>query len=1044
MKRLLLYLVVAIVVVCCGVSIYYVVRNDEKIYATHSETESVYLNVDETVDIPVIHEKPNKNTTLEAVVSSDIAEIDVDNWTITAKSAGETKITITSSNKNFGPFNVLLKIGNGSVEFPYYVRTEEDLRAIGKGKRSLSSNYQLVKDITITETFEPIGTKEVPFSGTLNGMLYGSEVKRLSISNLVIDESSVENPAPVGLFRVISETGKVENIIFKNPKIKANASVAGVIAGKNYGVIGKCEIVNAELKNAKTDSSYTGLVCGLNETKSNYARVSLNTVKGSLEANYVVGGLVGFNKGGVITNNYIEIYGAKVVSTSENKGLFGGLAGQSNDGDAQPYQSVVFNNLALINSLTVENVYAGGAFGIIEANANFGNERRGYYSMLLYNTPLRLSPVGFDFNEVEKINKDLNNEDEIYLNEVELSSEKENARNYSASITNAELNTKSTYTPKGFLSSWDFTNIWSISNGKEIFINYANENLEYQSLPALGTVIEITDNKTLANAISNMVNYPTAKITYLIKGKSETVEVKDENGNAKLDENGEPVVEKVDKKYSYTASVWVPIGTKQEPFAGTIIAEDDAIIEIKKLSLSGREYCGLFGAISNDAVISNIVVTGANLSGTMVGGIVAYQNGGVIKNCIVKNTKISSTKYAGSICGFSTGTIENCYGEKNKIVVNDEQEKNIYLGGIVGKSKGKIISNSINNFDIDIVEIIGKENTICMGGISGFIQNASVSECKCVGISINSYDYKGRTYAGGVIGYSIDSNIKKTGIVVDENKSNVIDVNDSNAYSIAGGLIALMDGGILSKSSTGSITLSSYNSAGLVSFVTGEIESCYSGITTIVKGQYAAGLVCNLYGSIRNSYSLAELCASEIEAGLVTYLWKGSCVENCFTYCSFKGMGKAYVDTSSNYKSRAKDFGSMENCLFVGNNNQTLARKGIKDFYKESIVCRDGSKKAEVQITYLFIAGKYNFITEDELIGKDAYSMFVKLKFNSKQWSYDPAITEDFISPILVDCFDSEFGIIEQQKVEEENEIEESGSGEENIEAENVEGQVAA
>ena len=120
MKRLLLYLVVAIVVVCCGVSIYYVVRNDEKIYATQSEAESVYLNVDETIDIPVVHEKPNQNTTLEVIISSDIAKIDTENWTITAKSAGETRVTITSSNKKFGPFNVLLKIGNGSVEFPYY------------------------------------------------------------------------------------------------------------------------------------------------------------------------------------------------------------------------------------------------------------------------------------------------------------------------------------------------------------------------------------------------------------------------------------------------------------------------------------------------------------------------------------------------------------------------------------------------------------------------------------------------------------------------------------------------------------------------------------------------------------------------------------------------------------------------------------------------------------------------------------------------------------------------------------------------------------
>jgi len=168
MKKLLLYIVVALVIVCCGVSIYYVVRNDEKIYATQAQTEIMYLNVEEEVTIPVVHEKPNQKTRLEITSSSDIIDIDTDSWKITAKSAGTARITAVSSNKNFGPFEFTVSVGNGSIEYPFYVRNEEDLQNIGTQKWSLTSNYQLIKDINLTKPFTPIATTSNPFSGTIS------------------------------------------------------------------------------------------------------------------------------------------------------------------------------------------------------------------------------------------------------------------------------------------------------------------------------------------------------------------------------------------------------------------------------------------------------------------------------------------------------------------------------------------------------------------------------------------------------------------------------------------------------------------------------------------------------------------------------------------------------------------------------------------------------------------------------------------------------------------------------------------------------------
>ena len=1023
MKKFLLYLVVAIVIIFCGVSIYYVVRNDENIVTTRAENEVVYLNISEEIEIPVKHERANKETKLEINASSEIIEIDEENWSLKAVGVGSVKLVISPTNHDFGPFEFTINVGNGSIEYPFYIRNEDDLQQIGSKKYALTGAYQLVSDIEITKAFNPIASTENPFNGVFDGA--GYKISGLEIDDNDDTEESFTKTQPLGLFRSVGPKGRVENLTLENAKVSGSSKFAGIIAGRNYGLIGKCQIYNSYISNSLNQQAYTGMACGLNETTSSYAGVRLCTIKGEITSNYCAGGLVGYNKGGVITNNNVEIVSASVTpdENKKNESLFGGICAYSQDAQGDLKQSVIFNNLIVIDNLNAGGITRGGLFGAIYSNSD---ETRGYYSMLLYNSSALLKPVGLN------------------INEAEISNNSTSARNYSANLTSEEVFTRATYTGISS-SSWEFSSKknpagkWVIEVNKSISINYGSEELTYQALPTIGTTFEISDNATLKTAISNMVLYPSAKITYIIKGSSERKPLLDEDGKEALDDEGNVIEEVIEKNYTYNCNDnWTPIGTIAIPFAGRIVAEDDATITIRNLKVES-EYAGFFGVVDQDAEITNVIISSAKLSGTMVGGVCAMHVSGIIKNCKVLNAEITATKYAGGIAGFGVGTIEECHVSNLKIKVLNETERNIYLAGIIGKTRGIITKSIASSISIDVNEIESKENTICFGGISGYVEKAKIVECEAVGFDIEAEKYLGRAYAGGVVGYAINSTLKTCGVNIEET-ANIICLNQSHTYSLVGGLVGFLSEGKISYSSVGTIEISAYYAAGLVSFLNGEIECCYAGITTAINGNNVGGFVCNNHGVIQNSYTIANLNGSEKQAGMSTYLWKNAKIDHCYTYCGYLGKGKSYADTSSNYKSRKDLFGEITNSIFVGANDQVLAKRDITDFYKEIIICRDGSTKVEVQITYAFIANRYNFISEEALVGvEDEYALFKDLGFNEKIWSFESISMELKNSPTLIDCYDSGFGFIEEEKeVQQDQEEKTEASFEQNVDEGNT------
>lgn len=105
----------------------------------------------------------------------------------------------------------------GNMKF-YLVESEDDLRAIGSGVYSLSDNYMLNCDISLTKEWLAIGNDTTPFTGIFDG-------NGFTINNLTLKNANVEY---AGLFG-FAEGATIHNVTLTNVDIK--------------DVVGKCKHV---------------------------------------------------------------------------------------------------------------------------------------------------------------------------------------------------------------------------------------------------------------------------------------------------------------------------------------------------------------------------------------------------------------------------------------------------------------------------------------------------------------------------------------------------------------------------------------------------------------------------------------------------------------------------------------------------------------------------------------------------------------------------------------------------------------------------------
>ncbi len=944
MKRLLMYIVVAIVLISAGFSIYYVVRNNEEINPILASGETFYMNQGETMSIPLEHKHPSEFTELTLKTGyEEYLDVDLKNWTMTAKNAGPTTLEFVSTNEKYpDTFEISVYVGNGSVEYPYYIRNEADLFNIGNEKYPFSACYQLTTDIKLTKDMLPIGVSYTE-DGTLainefTGTFSGGEGRHKIINARVI-QGDLDYPCG-GFFGFIGTTGKVEDVVFENLYVEGYHSYAGTIAGVNYGLIGKCEVAGKVVNTF--GKGFTGGICGLNERSADeyYAQVNMCTSNVDISSKWVAGGAVGYNLGGVIFNCVVKTNHLNINSELPEGAIssyFGGIAGISvygsntgsfddedniivpdfNDPSTKIYDSYVSNSIAYIEAIENPSSKIGGIFGAYYGERNI-YQTEGNYSMLFY--------VGASDIPAFVRTKD----------DKAISDQAASASGYVKHISHEESLVKSTFSSVKN-SRWDFKNVWEIESGRELRLGYVRldgEPMQYQPFALNGGIYNngkaITNSTELAAAFEYMRENPGKNLIYEIANSISY------DGNRDI-----------------RGKEWTPIGTKENPFRGQIRIADDAFITVRNIEISAQnEFAGLFGYVAGEnTIIKNIIVRNVKVEGSTAGVIVGYNDGATIEGCRVFNFEITTDHYAGSIAGINNGVIKNCLvsatektvettdanGNKTTTVYIDEETGEpqyvvsgegvitykpseaysaAFIGGAVAKNFGSLISTLAQKVSVDLPE--ASNATLAIGG--GVAQNSGlVDGIEISYFTINGLDFKGSAYAGGVIGRQVTGTLQSAFV----NDSNGIYFHLDNANIIAGGLVGCLEKETTVKySSINTLNLEAYYVGGFAGMAYGNIDQCaIDSASTKITGRIAGGFACSLSGSVTNSMTASTIDGSQITAGMTVYLRKGAVINYCYINPTFKAdsTGQIYAETQSEFRARPDNFGSIKNTIIVGN-----------------------------------------------------------------------------------------------------------------------------
>lgn len=265
----------------------------------------------------------------------------------------------------------------------------------------------------------------------------------------------------------------------------------------------------------------------------------------------------------------------------------------------------------------------------------------------------------------------------------------------------------------------------------------------------------------------------------------------------------------LDKQFILTADIdlsgyenWTPIGTLNEnifengghstvAFSGTFDGNGHTV---SNLTATHQDLAGvgLFGAASSDALIKNLTVENASVTGYMsVAGIIGLNCGSVENLTLKGENTISSVNCTGGILGgHGFGTIKNCHVED--VTINVLGDNDFSSGPIIqcdvaecgGLVVGGAFTGSIKNCSARGEIIAGGNEPVGLGGIGGCLEYMeNITGCTAdVTITAPNSAHA----VGGLCGYAGTGDIENPAVIKD--CSVKFAMNTANATH-AGGLV---------------------------------------------------------------------------------------------------------------------------------------------------------------------------------------------------------------------------------------------------------------
>lgn len=261
-----------------------------------------------------------------------------------------------------------------------WVNNLTDLRNVNQ---NLAGTYAVANRIDASATaanpFTPIGDAETPFTGRFAGIggvdaqgkLTGGTIDGLTVSGNWLD---------TGLFGVIGESGKVENLHLTNTVVSAGASTrnAGMLAGSNYGGIWNISVQGTVTSTTTASTGVTGGFGGMvgsNQGEmTNVGAIATVVAWGPSTSGYIdAGALVGRNSGTI--RRGFSAGEVRATFSSPSTTYLGGLVGWNSGGNI--YDS--YSTAAVMGTGTYG--YAGALVGVTGGGEIDGTYATGFVSL---------------------------------------------------------------------------------------------------------------------------------------------------------------------------------------------------------------------------------------------------------------------------------------------------------------------------------------------------------------------------------------------------------------------------------------------------------------------------------------------------------------------------------------------------------------------------------------------------------------------------------------------------------------------------------------
>lgn len=296
--------------------------------------------------------------------------------TVNPSVVGTYTITYTATDISGNTSTPVIRTVNVIEYIPIYTQAQLSQVATGNNllisginyNMSSSATYKLMNNIVLSGNWTPLASSATPFSGIFDGDNY-------TISSITLSDSS--SSVYLGLFAY--NTGNIKNLNVSGT-IDQNTSILdiymGLLAGYNSGVITNCTSLGnvTSLSASTTQQKFSGGLLGQNNggtVTSSSSSVSLKISSGRP----IVGGLIGFNTGNIMSSYATGKVEAIATETNSSYGAYGGgLAGRDSGNIIYSYATGSVSVTAPMDArsgglvgLENGNIYSSYALGAVNA-----------------------------------------------------------------------------------------------------------------------------------------------------------------------------------------------------------------------------------------------------------------------------------------------------------------------------------------------------------------------------------------------------------------------------------------------------------------------------------------------------------------------------------------------------------------------------------------------------------------------------------------------------------------------------------------------------